>query len=90
MSGGAGGWVSRPVPRPHLSSAPAARTLHSHDPLLPAPAPGVHCNCGDVRYSEYVDTGCPRKNALLCSKAYKSSLEAAIGTSRDNFCQAQV
>ena len=30
-------------------------------------------------------TGCPRKNARLSLKAYNSSLEVAIGTSRDSF-----
>ena len=32
-----------------------------------------------------MSTGCPRKNALLCSKAYSSSFEAAIRTSRGSF-----
>ena len=69
----------------YLRTSISVTSRHIKQDILTTNSDPSH-NFPSLNSSQYVHcTGCLRKNALLCLKAYNSSLEAAIGTSWGSF-----
>ena len=76
------GWCVCMWPSKIILSPPETEGSISSPISFPIPSPRILTRTGT---RDHICTGCPRKNALLCSTAYNSSLKVAIGTSRGSF-----
>ena len=79
-----------PLPQQPVHYIPVVPYYHQPHPLVYT-AIVETSGTQTIHNSPRICTECPRKTLFCVQKPiYKSSLEEAIGTRRDSFCQAQV